>query len=430
MERLTDQTLQETFYFNTLPSGLKVYILPRPGYNQKYATFATHYGSIDSHFVVPGTDEAVLVPDGIAHFLEHKMFEEEEGNVFDRFARLGASANAYTEYTTTTYLFSATDNFEAGLEILLDFVQRPYFTDENVEKEKGIIEQEIRMYRDMPRWRVQENLLEALYHVHPVRINIAGTVDSIRRITKELLYQCYRTFYHPSNMVLLVVGDVDPEKVWEQVVANQSRKDFSQQPAIRRLYPQEPPTVSQKEIVEEMVVSRPILNLGFKDNDTGYAGRPLLEKEVAVSLGLAAILGKSSDLYAKIYEEGLIDEGFGFDYMVERDYAAAIVGGETRDPRRLQDLLLEGIRQAQEQGIDPAAFERQRRKAIGGLISLFNSPEELAYQFNHLYFRETNLFEYLEVLEELEVEDVNQRLRRHLSPENMAVSIIIPKRSR
>ncbi|MCL4424028.1 MAG: insulinase family protein [Firmicutes bacterium] len=429
MEVLTNPILKEAVYSQVLPSGLKVFVLPRPGYNKKYATFATHYGSVDSHFVVPDTGVDLQVPDGIAHFLEHKMFEEEFGNIFDRFAKLGASANAYTEYVATTYLFSATDNFEASLEVLLDFVQRPYFTDENVEKEKGIIEQEIRMYRDMPRWRVQENLLEALYHVHPVRINIAGSVESIYRINKDLLYQCYRTFYHPSNMVFLAVGDLDPERVIQQVADNQARKGFSPQSQIKRLYPEEPPSVRQREIVEEMVVSRPMLNLGFKDNATGYAGRRLLEKEVAVTTALEALLGKSSELYSRIYQEGLIDEGFGYEYMAERDYAAVIIGGETRDPQRLKDLLLEGIQQAQQQGVNEAAFERQRRKAVGGLISLFNSPENLAYQFNHFYFRETSLFDYQEVLEKLGPEDVNRSLREHLSPENLAVSVIKPKKT-
>lgn len=223
MEQIHYDRLQETIYHEVMDNGLQVYVLPKPTFKKTYATFATKYGSVDNHFHVAGGEETT-VPDGIAHFLEHKMFEEPEGDIFATFASNGASANAFTSFDQTVYLFSATENIETNLSTLVDFVQRPYFTDENVEKEKGIIGQEINMYADNPDWRVYFGLIEAMYSKHPVRIDIAGTVESISTITKETLYTCYNAFYHPSNMLLFVVGGVDPEKVFSLIRANQKVK--------------------------------------------------------------------------------------------------------------------------------------------------------------------------------------------------------------
>jgi predicted Zn-dependent peptidase len=205
--------LDETLYFETLDNGLKVYILPKQGFNKTFVTFTTKYGSVDNEFVPLGKNEFVRVPDGIAHFLEHKMFEKEDGDVFQQFSRQGASANAFTSFNRTAYLFSSTDQVMKNLETLVDMVQTPYFTEQMVEKEKGIIGQEIMMYNDNPDWRLYYGVIENLYKNHPVKIDIAGTVESIAKITAEQLYECYRTFYHPSNMLLLAVGNVSPEEV-------------------------------------------------------------------------------------------------------------------------------------------------------------------------------------------------------------------------
>src|SRR5690606_2982267 len=226
-QTMYSQLLEERVVFTRLPSGLEVFVMPRPGFQKRYAVFSARYGSIDNRFRRPGTGQELEVPDGIAHFLEHQLFEDEEGHVFNSFAALGASVNAYTSHTMTRYPFSTTDNFEAALDRLLDFVQAPHFTPEGVQKEIGIIEQEIRMYQDQPRHRLGMNLLEALYHAHPVRIDIAGTVESIRRIDPETLYACYDTFYHPSNMAVFVVGDVDPEVVLAQVEADVGPRGYA-----------------------------------------------------------------------------------------------------------------------------------------------------------------------------------------------------------
>lgn len=244
MQQLYNERIDEKMLLQELDNGLKVYIMPKRGYTKQFAIFATHFGSNDSKFIAPGDTDVTEVPDGVAHFLEHKMFEEEEGSIFEQFSKLGASANAYTNFTTTAYLFASTENFYENLKLLVKFVQNPYFTDENVEKEKGIIAQEIRMYQDDPNWKVYFNALEALYHVHPVRKDIAGTIESISQINKEILYKCYYTFYHPENMVLFAVGDIDIDKTLD-IIKENMRQD-KKQGKIKRIYPKEPLSVYKK----------------------------------------------------------------------------------------------------------------------------------------------------------------------------------------
>lgn len=220
MKEIVFEQLNEKLYHETLANGLEVYILPKQGFNKTYATFTTKYGSIDNHFIPLDGGEPLKVPDGIAHFLEHKMFEDEDGDVFQLFSKQGASANAFTSFTRTAYLFSSTSEVDKNLETLLDFVQHPYFTEKSVEKEKGIIGQEITMYDDNPDWRVYFGIIENMYENHPVRIDIAGTVELIDKITKDLLYKCYETFYHPKNMVLFVIGSLQPDEIIKLVKTN------------------------------------------------------------------------------------------------------------------------------------------------------------------------------------------------------------------
>ncbi len=426
---LENSLLKEKIYWQKIEPGLEVFVLPKQGYNKKYATFSTRFGSIDSHFVVEGQGEELVVPDGVAHFLEHKLFEEEDGNVFDRFARLGASSNAFTNFTNTTYLFSTTDNFYECLDILLDFVQNPYFTEETVEKEKGIIEQEIRMYEDNPQWRIFFNLLSALYNEHPVRKDIAGTVESIRRIDKDILYKCYRTFYHPSNMAVFVVGDVDPDRVLAQVGENIDRRGYAPLGEIKRIYPQEVPALAKDFVSQELVVSQPIFNLGYKDRDIGYDGEQLFRRELMTEVVLDAILGSSSRLYNELYEEGLIDDEFDAGCVAEEGYGHTMIGGETDDPERLYERLQAGIKRAQQEGITAEQFEHHRRKIMGGFLKSFNSLEFIANNFLAYHFRNINFFNYLDVLGTLTLEEVNHRLREHLGTDNQARSLIMPKKA-
>jgi len=424
---LENRLLAEKITWRRLDAGLEVFVLAKPGYNKKYATFATRFGSVDSRFIVEGEDKELEVPDGVAHFLEHKLFEEEGGSVSDRFARLGASSNAFTNFTNTAYLFSATENFPECLEILLDFVQEPYFTRESIEKEKRIIEQEIRMYEDNPQWRVFFNLLTALYRLHPVHKDIAGTVESIRRIDREMLCKCYRTFYHPSNMAMFVVGDVEPERILDQVEDNVARRNYRPQGEIRRIYPAEPPATTKEYISQELVVSQPILNLGYKDLDVGYNGERQFRQELLTELVLDALLGSSSQLYNELYEDGLIDDEFDAGHVAEKDYGHTVIGGETRDPERLYQSLQEGIEKVKHEGISRKKFEHHRRKITGGFLKSFNSLEFVANNFLAYHFRGINFFDYLDVLNSLTPEEANHRLRSHFNSVNHARSIILPR---
>ena len=263
VEEMYMDRIRENLYCSKLPSGLEVFILPKMEYSKQFAIYATNFGSVDMRFSVPGENKVTEVPAGVAHFLEHKLFEEEEGNVFDRFSRLGASANAYTNFTTTAYLFSSTSNFYKCLEVLLQFVQSPHFTDENVEKEKGIISQEIRMYDDNGEWKSFFNMLQGLYHRHPVRVDIAGTVESISGIDKDVLYKCYNNFYHPDNMALIVVGNVDIDETMELVEKNAKKNLSEREEEIKRYYPEEPPHIHAERIEQVLAVSQPIFNIGI-----------------------------------------------------------------------------------------------------------------------------------------------------------------------
>ncbi|HHY79838.1 MAG TPA: insulinase family protein [Thermoanaerobacter sp.] len=422
MQQLYNERIDEKILLQELDNGLKVYIMPKRGYTKQFAIFATHFGSNDSKFIAPGDTNVTEVPDGVAHFLEHKMFEEEEGSIFEQFSKLGASANAYTNFTTTAYLFASTENFYENLKLLVKFVQNPYFTDENVEKEKGIIAQEIRMYQDDPNWRVYFNALEALYHVHPVRKDIAGTIESISQINKEILYKCYYTFYHPENMVLFAVGDIDIYKTLD-VIKENVRQD-KKQGEIERIYPKEPSSVYKKEVVQDMQVSIPLFNLGFKDTDVGFGGKKLLKKNLEIQIGLEMALGRSSDLYERLYNEGLIDSTFSFDYGGEIDYGYSIIGGQSKDPFKVRDIILNAINNLQ--FLKEEDFERIKKKYIGKFLRTFNSVDSIAYSFINFYMKEINLLDYLDLLYSISFEDVRERFQNHLREENSVLSVVNP----
>lgn len=415
--------LNETLYFKQLANGLKVYVLPKQGFQKTYATFTTKYGSIDNRFQVEGKDE-LTVPDGIAHFLEHKMFEEPTGDIFATFAAQGASANAFTSFERTSYLFSATEQINENLVTLLNFVQSPYFTDENVEKEKGIIGQEIKMYQDQPDWRVYFGLIEAMYEKHPVHIDIAGTVESISKITKELLFDCYYTFYHPSNMVLFVVGGVDAKQIMELVENNQNSKEYKAQGEIHRYFDEEPVQVHQKEKVMTLPVSLPKCLFGFKEKETVNEGKALLEREVTTKLVLDILFSGSSPIYQALYDEKLIFDSFGHEYNCSPGYSFSIIGGDTSDPDKLLKRVEEELGKVKAAGITEKAFERSRRKKIGAYLRMLNSPEAVAGEFTKYQLNGIDFFEILPVYEKVTLEDVNRRFNEHFDWEQLAVSIV------
>lgn len=421
------EQLQEEMYYEKMSNGLDVYVLPKKGFNKTYATFTTKYGSIDNHFAPLGSEEIITVPDGIAHFLEHKLFEKEDGDVFQQFSKQGASANAFTSFTRTAYLFSSTSNVDKNLETLIDFVQEPYFAEKTVEKEKGIIGQEINMYEDNPDWRLYFGLIQNLYHNHPVRIDIAGTIDSIAKITKESLYECYNTFYHPSNMLLFIVGPVNPEEILTQVRENQAKKDYKDQPEIKRDAPEEPKEVFKPLEKLQMNVQSSKCLVGLKASNANRTGKDLLKYELSMNVLLDMIFGKSSENYNELYRSGLIDDTFSFDYTEEGGFGFAMIGGDTDRPDELADEIKKILLNAEKNGIQDDLLESAKKKKIGAFLRAINSPEYIANQFTRYAFNEMNLFDVVPVLESLTKEDIVAIIDEAVDESLFSVCQVVPK---
>lgn len=427
MKKIVDDILREEIFFDKLENGLSVYYMPKKGFTKKYAILATNYGSNDLEFIPIDGQNKIKVNEGIAHFLEHKMFEQADGSsAFDKFSKLGASANAFTNFTMTAYLFSTTGNFYESLEHLINYVQSPYFTDENVEKEKGIIEQEIKMYNDDPDWNVYFNTLKALYVNYPVRIDIAGTVESIHKITKEELYTCYKTFYNPGNMALFVVGDLDFDKIMESIKISKNDDTLKLSQNIKRFYPEEPQHVNKKEIISEFPISMPMFNIAFKDNNVGIKGNELLRKEIVTEILLDMILKKGSSLYENLYMSGLINENFGSGFSSQVNYGFTIISGESNEPYKVKEIILEYINKYKNDGISELDFERIKKKKIGNFLKCFDSIGFIANNFLAYKFKDINLLDYLDVIKNIEFEEVVDRLNTHLNEENCVISIVNP----
>lgn len=411
--------LQEHYFEIDHSSGLKILVYPKENYASTYAMFGTHYGSVDTEFRLQDEAAYTSVPEGIAHFLEHKLFESEDLDAFARYAETGASANAFTSFDKTCYLFSCTDKFAESLEILLDFVMHPYFTEATVQKEQGIIGQEIQMCRDEPGWEALFLLLRAMYHTCPVRIDIAGTVSSIADITADLLYKCYHTFYNLSNMVLCVAGNVTPEAVLS--VADRVLKP--QAPvAIARKFHAEPHTVRKAYDEEVLAVAAPIFSLGFKEKiETPERS---LQEILLSNLLLDAICGKTTPFYNELLEAGLINTSFDWEYFFGYGYAASIFTGETSDAREVERRLVERIRFLQENGIAPEDFERIRKKLYGRTVMQFNDIEGIAGGMVSAYFRGESIFDDAQILQSITLEQANARLRTAIDINCRSLTVI------
>ena len=422
MREVYSERAGDRYYEVRHPSGLRILLYPKNENNSTYAVFGTRYGSVDTTFRVDG-EEACTVPEGIAHYLEHKLFESEDGDAFSRYAKTGAAANAYTSFDSTCYLFSCADHFYESLEILLDFVQKPYFTEETVRKEQGIIGQEIRMYDDDPQWRVMFNLLTALYHRHPVRIDIAGTVESIAEITPDYLYRCYRTFYNLHNMVLCVAGRMDVDRV----LAVCDRLLIPSKPQkIERIFEEEPLDVVRPRVEQKLSVAMPLFQLGFKEP----AGpERLSDRDAAASdVLLEAIASDASPLFRRLLDEGLVNETtFGFEYFEGTGYASVIFSGDSRDPDRVAEEIRKEIAQVRENGLSDEAFERARKSIYGRSVASLNSVENIANGMASMAFSGRDLFAYLDCVAQLTKEDELGRLSVQLRPEYSALSLILPQ---
>ena len=427
LETLRSPTLREEVHLLSLESGLRVFFCPKPGFQKKYACYSTFYGSVDDAFRSEPLGAVRTVPAGIAHFLEHTLFETEEGNASDLFARNGAYSNAATSFSSTTYLFSSSRRFYENLGLLIDFVENPVFAPAKIEKERGIIEQEILHYEDEPGWVGYMGLLASLFAVHPMRVDIAGTVDSIRAIDSDLLHMCYRTFYHPANMILFVIGDLNGDEVFD-FVRSRTRHVGAEAGGsgwqIERVYPTEPPDVSGRHFEAEMQVALPKLLIGYKEVDIPQMGPDLLHRELVSEFALDLLLGRGSEAFAELYEAQLALDDFSASYGACAGVGHVILGGETPDPAGLLQALERIVSGVCDGGLDTEAFRRAKRKFIGDFIRSFNSLEFIASNYTLYRFYDLDLFEAINTLEAIEQKDVERRIQDLFDPQRRALSLI------
>ena len=412
-----NETLKSGYTVTELSNGLKVYIYEKPEFNSVYAAYGTKYGSIDSSFTVNG--ENISVPDGIAHFLEHKLFESEDGDAFTKYAATGAYANAFTSFDRTCYIFSCTERFYENLDILLDFVQNPYFTAETVEKEQGIIGQEIRMYDDSPNWCVLFGMLENMYHNNPVKIDIAGTTESIAKIDDKVLYKCYNTFYNPSNMFICIAGNVNTKQVLSKIKAlvknaekiDLNRGEFS-----------EPETVLNHYTEKQLEVSLPLFCFGFKQDVS--QSDPTLSELIAMNALIKVISDDASPLYKRLNDLKLINDEFDAEYFTGRSFAAVIFEGESANPKAVADEIVNEIERLKKEGIDTEVFEAVKRDMYGQALKRYNSVESTALMLVDSAVFGYNYSEELDIIKNLKVDDLLKMLNI-LEKERSVLSVIM-----
>lgn len=421
MQIIENSKVKEKLYIEKLENGLTIMIVPKKGIQKKYVIWGTNYGSNDSKFIVPGEKEPTEVPKGVAHFLEHKMFEQESGiNSLDTLTALGVEANAYTTNDHTAYLFECTENFYPALDELMDYVQHPYFTDENVEKEKGIIGQEIMMYDDYPEWKVYLNTLEAMYHEHPVKLDITGTIETISHIDKDILYKCYNTFYNPANMAMVICGDFEPEKLLEEIKKRLIEKKANGE--IKRIYPEEPESIVKEKTEQKMDVSEPLFTIGIKDKVA--TPKEKVKKHLAIEILLNMLIGKSSKLYQELYNKGMLFVTPGVDYEFSRDYAHILITGQSKYPEQVYDLFKNAVNELKENGIDLEEFERVKKMLYGSFIKEYDEPGDIARMFIADFFKGINSFEYLEEIATINEQYVEQMLKKVFVDNKMVLSVI------
>lgn len=425
MQIIENSKVKEKLYVEKLENGLTVMIMPKKNIQKKYMIWATNFGSIDNKFIAPNDKEETNIPDGVAHFLEHKMFEQQNGtNSLDTLTALGVNANAYTTTDHTCYLFECTDNFYPAMDELMDYVQNPYFTDQNVEKEKGIIGQEIQMYDDYPSWAVYMNAMKCMYKNNPIIIDIAGSIESISKIDKEVLYKCYNTFYHPSNMVMCFAGDFEPESLIEEV--KKRLKPTEKHGEIKRIYPEEPEQIVKKENTQNMEVSMPIFVIGIKDviDNKNCTSSSIVKKHIAIEILLNMLIGKSSKLYKELYEAELITGEPYLDYEFSKQYAHVSITGQSNNPKKVLEKFEAEIKKMKENDIDLAHFQRVKNMIYGNYVKEYDDVAEICRMFVGDYMKGINSFEYIEEYEQVTPEYTKQVLEEVFKEEKTVLSIV------
>lgn len=416
---IRNERLGEEYSVIRHKSGLTICLYPMPKFTTAMAIFGTRYGSIDTTFKTINDDDYVTVPEGIAHYLEHKLFENDDCDTFEKFSKTGASANAYTTFDSTAYHFACTENFEENLRILLDFVQNPYFTDENVEKEQGIIAQEIKSYLDDPGWRVFFNGLQAVYHNNPVRIDIAGTTDSIKKIDKDLLYRCYNTFYNLNNMVLSIAGNFDPEKALE--ICDELLKP-SENIELDVIIPDEPYEVKEKRTVQNLYCALPLFQLAFKLPN--YKGYEAVKNNIVYNLVFETVLGSFSDFYSRMYETGMINETFHVGVFYGRGYCLPMADGESPDPDKLAEEIKNELKKAKAEGFSEEDFNTVKKMSYGELLGQLTVGGCAKGPLN-AHLNGVNMFDAYDITAATTYEDALKALEA-LDIDNSSLSIIEP----
>ncbi|PWM79079.1 MAG: peptidase M16 [Clostridium sp.] len=426
MREIENKNIKEKCYMEKLENGLQVIIIPKKEIQKKYIIWATKFGSIDNTFIDSTTGEKVVIPDGVAHFLEHKMFEQKNGvdSLYVLMA-LGLDANAYTTNDHTAYLFECTDHFYEGLDELMDYVQNPYFTDQNVEKEKGIIGQEIGMYDDDPGWQLYINAMDCLYEKNTIKVDTAGTVETISGINPEMLYKCYNTFYHPSNMVLTVAGDFEPEAILAEI--KKRLKDNEVRGEITRIYPEEKLEINKKYAEKEMEVSLPLFMIGFKDNIKDKYNE-VVKRHIAIEIILNMLIGKSSNLYNELYKEGYLLSQPDLEYEFGNEYSHVLIGGQSKNPQKVYEKIAEKIQEMRNNNINVQEFERIKKKIYGDYAVEYNNVADIGRMFTSDYIKGINSFEYMDKFEEIDAEYAKQVLKEIFTEDKMIMSVIKGKK--
>ena len=422
MEYIKNDILGEGYYSIDHKSGLKIFVYPKKDYASTYAVFGTKYGSIDTRFKRSDKTDFIEIPEGTAHFLEHKLFESEELDAFQRYAKTGASANAYTSFDRTCYLFTCTGHFKENFEILLDFVRHPYFTEETVQKEQGIIGQEIDMYKDLPDWVCLFNMLGGMYHNHPVKIDIAGTKQSISQITADMLFSCYNTFYNLSNMALAVAGNVTPEEVVE--IADRLLTT-DEDVTVERAFKEEPETIVEQYVEEKLALVTPVFCLGYKESHK--TPERTINETIGKALILDMIAGQSSDLYKELLDEGLINDTFATEYFNGHGYAVPMFSGESLEPKKVATLIHEKITEFKEKGFSSEEFEIVRKKHYGKTVRAFMDVDTIANGLVVSHFENDDLFSEFKVLQEITAEYCYDLLKNSFDSEKVVLSVVMPK---
>ena len=423
MQIIENSKIKEKLYIEKLDNGLTIMVLPKKT-RKKYIVWSTNFGSIDNKFYAPGEKVLTVVPDGIAHYLEHKLFEQENGeNSLDVLTSIGVEANAYTTNDHTAYLYECTDNFDEALEEFMDYVQNPYFTDENVEKERGIIEQEIMMYDDYPEWAIYMNAMKCMYKDNEINIDVAGTKETIAKITKEKLYKIYNAFYNPENMIIVLSGDFIPDEIIEKVKSKVTMKSNPNE--TKRVYNNEQEEIVQKYIEKEMNVSIPTVLMCFKDNNLKD---DKVKKDIAIDILGVVLLSKSSKLYEKLYEDGKIFSEPAFSYEFSKTFAHSMIQFQTNNVEEVVEEITNEINLLKKNGIDENDFERAKRRVYGDLVRDYNEVSSIATGIVADYFKDLNSFDYFEEFSSINKEYVEKVLKELFVESKKVVSVIKPNK--